>query len=204
MALSKERKVYISVLTLGLGALIADRVFVLDDGPASASAADLLVSSGASARPATHLTPPAEGFPELLRRRAEGLPEADQDAFLIPASWLPAAKVAMQEAPRESEHAAADELAEHFSLSSIAGSTDAGRQAAVINGALISRGDHFDLRDGRCVRARDPGQAAFVLDEVAQDSVRVRVVADGSMLTLKLKTEGLENGRIQTRARSPR
>jgi hypothetical protein len=204
VALSKERQVYISVLTLGLGALIADRVFVLDEGPASASAADLLVSSGAGARATAAPAAAIEGFPERLRRRAEELPGADGDAFLIPAAWLPAPRVPAPETPEASQEAPADELAGLFTLSSIAGSTDAGKQAAVLNGSLITRGDHFDLRDGKCVRARDAAKAAFVLDEVAQDSVRVRVIADGSVLTLRLRTEGIENGRIQTRARSPR
>ncbi len=202
MALSKERKVYLSVLTLGLGALAADRFFVLDEGPASASAADLLVKSDATSTPAA--ASPAPSFPEKLREQAASLSAeaAAGDVFMIPAAWLP--KPAASSEP-EPEQARSEDVslafADQLSLSSIAGSASGGVQSAVINKLLLSRGDRFDVRDGK---ARRSEHGAFELVEVTAESVKVRLVDTGATATLGIKTEQSADSRIQTRTRPSR
>lgn len=211
MAISKERTVYISVLSLGLAALAGDRLF---GGPAEASAADpsaLLMQSDLP-RATTRPSSPA-GFPQRLRAKAGELPEErGSDAFLIPTAWLPQKQPAALAAP-EAEIAGeqTEDLAAFFTLSSVYaasgrnasdhGAAGRGYVSAVINKTLLEKGSAFDLRGERAVRAGPGSTGAFVLEEIDSGHVTIRIVGDNSLVQVHLKSEVPGNARIETRAR---
>lgn len=206
MALSKERKVYCSVLALGLAALVLDRS--LQGGPAAASAADLLVASGATAHAPATTSPPAPGFPARLRERSESLDAASShasDAFAVPASWLNAKASTADEdqpAPAETADPRVAELVGKLTLGSVMGSAERGFDSATINGTPIRKGEGFELGDKRAARSQDQDAAPLFLEEIGADFVQVRVAADNSLHTIRLKNESLTNGgRLQTRPR---
>lgn len=206
MALSKERKLYISVMGLGLAALAADRLLVLDDGPAAASAADLLVTPAHRAEAAPP-APPPPSFPERLRERAQSTLAAQPkspDAFLIPASWLPKPAQVQVEQAAPAQEQLSDRDAALFSLSSVAGSADRGFVAAVLNGTLVSKGDRFALREGKVVRVHQGAQGMYLLEEVSKDSVQLRVLSDDRVVTVQLKSDPAGNVFLETRQRQSR
>jgi hypothetical protein len=93
MQLTKERKVYGAILGLALAGLGAERVF-LGGGPQSATAAPAELSAGINLSPPSHAEA-SQDLPESLARRLESrrellpAPESPDNAFAIPASWLP-------------------------------------------------------------------------------------------------------------------
>lgn len=204
MALSKQRKVYVGLLALGVAALGVDR-FLLASSPLGPSAAHAGVDApgvplgepvgdtAGSARPSDAAR---DVFARRLRDRASQVETpvgSGRDAYLVPASWLRAADVPAPESASVEPASAA--WADGLSVSSMVDGGESGIPGAVINGVLVRVGQSFDLDGGR---PKLGAEGALRLAS-AEGSAVLLQGPGGSTATLELRGKDHANVRLNVR-----
>ena len=171
MNLSKERRIYVAILGLGLAGVAVDRLW-LQSGPSAVSASmlpgdSLAVTPQAESPKSTRMVPVSRRLDELSRSTGEA---GVQDAFVVPAAWQPV-KVAEKAAePTADEPTAEPPQAKGF--------------AGVIT-SIIGRGENLTvLIDGEVVCAQRPSKLTGMrLVSVVENMVTI--TRDGQEYTLE-------------------
>ncbi len=151
MKLTRQRKIYLAILAIGLAALAVDRVFLGSDG-AGPSRANAQTSGPAGSGPELAVLPPgsraaasalaADALAERLRRlsKKQGIEmKAVKDAFACPEGWLPG-QAASQPA-RPPNAGALEFQAQHQLMAVMAGS----RGSAIVDGKCLLIGQKLGL-----------------------------------------------------------
>jgi hypothetical protein len=173
MTLTRKHKLYVGLVGLALAAFLVDRFVLSESGPAPAAASvrpptvPAAIIAGAPAPGDAKAAPEAAAPRPSVAARLAALeevvrfePDLLRDAFVPPASWLPATpepKV-IAEAPPE-EKAVDDRFGETHRLSSLMLAADGG--IAIVNGKAVRVGGTLD---GYTLTAVQPGSAVFERD----------------------------------------
>lgn len=156
MNLSKERRIYLAILGLGLAGVAADRLW-LRAGPSSAGAAVQPEAAALAVAP-TEQVKSARVIP-VSRRLEEIAPQAAtaiiSDAFVVPAAWQPVKpkeppQQAQQEAQAAQAQAKATAAARSSRVTGLVGRGDS--MIAVIDGEVVSRHQDSKVSGMRLVR----------------------------------------------------
>lgn len=179
---TNRRKLAVSVLALGVAALVVDR-FVLgpgNSGPASVNAETALVQEPA-AKPSPAARSASASLAQRLKAIAVDLDRAEQaktmgppafsDAFAVPVAWKPAEQ---PDAKGREKPAPADPSMPEVKLTSLS------KVMAVINGAGLQVGESVSFGEGK---------SAMTVKLVSIDIVSRTAVAEvqGKAVTLELQ-----------------
>ncbi len=178
MELTSQRKLAISVLTLGVIALAVDRLILQgESGPATAAASESSPTASGGA-PARDRQTDEVSLAEHLRRMAEQFDRTapTPSAFDVPPGWLAVARVPDQ-LPTQHPVPAVDPVAPNIRLTSVS------TNMAIVNGVTVALGESIVLQaDGRDVRA--------VLTGIDIKERRATFAIDGREVTAQVPTGG--------------
>ncbi len=185
MKLTNQRKGVAIVLGLGVLALGIDR-FVLradESGPAAASASPVDLDTPQSSGNAVAQSPiqPASQGPTLSDRLERHRHSSGDigDAFAVPASWIPPAKIETPIAIKVETNDPLDELVAKMKLTAVAPSRQGVASTALINGRTLVQGAAGNV---------DIGNESYAIELIStngHESAVIRFVSSGREVTLK-------------------
>lgn len=195
MALSTQRKAYIGILVVAVGAFGVDQLFLQGSaappGPASAAAAAPAAPAAPIEIPATIPGKAARSLGELAERIEKlrvslDARSADADAFILPAGWRPPAPAkdpATKEPP--APRRTAEEVRAQLKVSlTVIGHSQSGSRA------LITAGGDVEAR-----RTYEVGErvAGCIVREIRADAVVVEVQETGERVHIPVDKDSVKS-----------